>query len=102
MRTDPLDVDDFKSHYEDRADEISWARGTLPRSGVFLADGRYHVAPYHSLAARRLVDGGALLVASVSFDGLQMAALTGGGRGSHRSDVVAVEPRAAVHPPSRG
>jgi hypothetical protein len=78
MRSQLRDGDEFDSHYEDRVQAPVRARGTLPVAGVYLCAGRFEVAAPHTPAARRLVDAGALLVASVSFDGLQVAALTGG------------------------
>jgi hypothetical protein len=98
MRSPLRDKDEFDSHYEDRVQAPVRARGTLPLAGVYLAAGRYEVAAYHSPAERRLVDAGALLVASVSFDGLQVAALTGGAARDPRfADLVAVRAEAAVH-----
>ena len=74
----PRDRDEFDSHYEDRVHAPVRARGTLPAAGVYLAGGRFEVAAHHTPAERRLLDAGALLIASVSFDGLQVPALTGG------------------------
>jgi hypothetical protein len=103
MRSDLLDPDEFPSHYEDRADDLSWARGTLPASGVFLLHGRYAVAPCHGLAERRLREAGALCVAMVTFDGLGVAALTGGS--TDRGEVEVVPAREVVRhadpPPGR-
>ena len=103
MRSDLLDPDEFPSHYEDRADEISWAKGTLPVSGVFLLHGRYVVAPCHGAAERRLRQAGALCVAMVTFDGMAVAALTGGSAG--RGDVAPLPAHQAVRdadpPPAR-
>ena len=101
MRSDLLDPDEFPSHYEDRADDISWAKGTLPVAGVFLLHGSYVVAPCHGAAERRLRDAGALCVAMVTFDGLSVAALTGGSTG--RGGVDRVRAREVVRqadPPS--
>ena len=72
------DGDEFDSHYEDRVQAPVRARGTLPAAGVYLCAGRFEVAAHHSPAERRLRELGALLVASVSFDGLQVPAMTGG------------------------
>ncbi|HEX8317302.1 hypothetical protein [Longimicrobium sp.] len=103
MRSDLLDPDEFPSHYEDRADDISWAKGTLPVSGVFLLHGSYVVAPYHGPAERRLREAGALCVAMVTFDGLAVAALTGGSAGRGDVDVVRAREvaRHADPPPGR-
>jgi hypothetical protein len=103
MRSDLLDPDEFPSHYEVRADDLSWAKGTLPVSGVFLLHGSYVVAPCHGAAERRLRDAGALCVAMVTFDGMSVAALTGGSTG--RGDVGRVRAREVVRradrPPGR-
>jgi hypothetical protein len=100
MRSDLLEPEEFPSHYEDRADELSWARGTLPASGVFLLHGRYVVAPCYSVAERRLREAGALCVAMVTFDGAAVAALTGGSAGRGAVDVVcAREVARHAHPP---
>jgi hypothetical protein len=88
------DKDEFESHYEDRVQAPVRARGTLPAAGVYLAGGRYQVAAHHSPAERRLLDAGALLVANVTFDGLQVPALTGGAaRGARLAQLVAVSAR---------
>jgi hypothetical protein len=97
MRSQLRDGDEFDSHYEDRVHAPVRARGTLPAAGVYLCAGRYEVAAYHSAAERRLRDLGALLIASVSFDGLQVPALTGGAaRDLRLADLVAVSPHAAA------
>jgi hypothetical protein len=88
------DKDEFDSHYEDRVQAPVRARGTLPAAGVYLASGRFEVAAHHSAAERRLLDNGALLVASVSFDGLQVPALTGGAaRDGRLAELVRVSAR---------
>lgn len=97
MRSPLRDKDEFDSHYEERVQAPVRARGTLPVAGVYLAAGRYEVAAYHSPAQRRLVEAGALLVASVSFDGLQVAALTGGAARDPRfADLVSVPAEAVA------
>jgi hypothetical protein len=91
------DKDEFDSHYEDRVQAPVRARGTLPTAGVYLAGGRYEVAALHSQAERRLLDGGALLIASVTFDGLQVPAITGGAaRGARLAELVKVSARAVA------
>jgi hypothetical protein len=91
------DKDEFDSHYEDRVQAPVRARGTLPAAGVYLAGGRFEVAVPHSAAERRLLDAGALLIASVTFDGLQVAALTGGAaRGTSLAELLPVSARAVV------
>lgn len=95
MRSPLRDKDEFDSHYEDRVQAPVRARGTLPVAGLYLAGGRYEVAAHHSTAERRLLDAGALLIASVSFDGLQVAALTGGAARDVRfAELVPVSARA--------
>lgn len=96
--TSPRDKDEFDSHYEDRVQAPVRVRGSLPAAGVYLvAGGRYEVAVPHTPAERRLLDAGALLVASVSFDGLQVAALTGGAaRDVRLAELVPVSPRAVA------
>lgn len=97
MRSDLLDLDEFDSHYEDRADDLSWARGTLPVSAVYLLRGQYVVAPCHGAAERRLRAAGALCVAMVTFDGAAVASLTGGSAG--RGEIAPVRAARAADPP---
>jgi hypothetical protein len=97
MRSPLRDKDEFDSHYEDRVQAPVRARGTLPVAGLYLSGGRYEVAAHHSTAERRLLDAGALLIASVSFDGLQVAALTGGAARDVRfAELVPVSARAVA------
>jgi hypothetical protein len=97
MRSPLRDKDEFDSHYEERVQAPVRARGTPPAAGVYLWGGRFEVAAHHSPAARRLLDAGALLIASVSFDGLQVAALTGGtARDARLADLVPVRAAAAA------
>lgn len=97
MRSQLRDGDEFDSHYEDRVHAPVRARGTLPVAGVYLCAGRFEVAAPHTPAERRLVEMGALLVARVSFDGLQVPAATGGtARGARLADLVPVAPRHAA------
>ena len=97
MRSQLRDGDEFDSHYEDRVHAPVRARGTLPAAGVYLCAGRFEVAAPHTPAERRLLDAGALLVASVSFDGLQVPAMTGGAvRDVRLADLVPVPPREAA------
>jgi len=91
MRSPLRDKDEFDSHYEDRVQAPVRARGTLPAAGVYLAGGRYEVAAHNGAAERRLLDAGALLIASITFDGLQVPALTGGAaRDARLAELVAV------------
>jgi sorbitol-specific phosphotransferase system component IIA len=57
------------SFYEERRITPKWRRDTLPSAGIWLAEGRYHVAVYGSAAQARLEELGAILVAGVAFDG---------------------------------
>ena len=57
------------SFYEERRITPKWRQGMLPNAGIWLADGRYHVAVHGTPAQERLVEHGALLVAGVVFDG---------------------------------
>jgi hypothetical protein len=57
------------SHYEERRITPRWRQGVLPRAGIWLGGGGYHVAVYGSEAEERLRDAGALLIASLVFDG---------------------------------
>lgn len=56
------------SFYEERRIAIRWRQNTLPRAGIWLADGGYEVAVYGSAAEARLQERGAILVAGVVFD----------------------------------
>ncbi|HEX6041865.1 hypothetical protein [Longimicrobium sp.] len=103
MRSQLHDRDEFDSHYEDRVHAPVRARGTLPAAGVYLCGGRFEVAARHSPAEARLRERGALLVASVSFDGLQVPALTGGAaRDLRLADVVTASLRDAALDPEPG
>jgi hypothetical protein len=94
--------DEPGSHYEERVRVPVRVRGVIPPAGIYLIAGRYELATHHSEAERLLREAGALHVASVTFDGRQAAALTGGGAGDPRfADLVAVSPHVAarsVHP----
>jgi hypothetical protein len=57
------------SFYEERRITPKWRQGVLPRAGIWLAGGGYHVAVYGSDAEHRLREHGAILVASLVFDG---------------------------------
>ncbi|HWK88911.1 MAG TPA: hypothetical protein VNP72_02925 [Longimicrobium sp.] len=86
----PSSVTPENSHYEDRTRSVAWRRGSLPPAGLYLVDGRLHMAARESVAEQRLLAGGALLVANARFDGAQVPALTGGtlARGTHPAEVV--------------
>jgi hypothetical protein len=94
MRSEPLEGEEFPSHYEDRVRAARPSRGTLPPCGVYLMDGLCHVAPRGGEAERRLRSAGALLVAGVTFDGRSVPALTGGG--ARLSDVIPIPARHAA------
>lgn len=97
MKSKLRDRDEFDSAYESRVRAPVRVRGVMPPAGVYLHAGRYEVAPHHSEAERRLREAGALHVATVTFDGRPVAALTGGGAGNLRfSEVVPVSPHAAA------
>jgi hypothetical protein len=97
MKSKLRDRDEFDSHYEDRVRAPARMRGPMPPAGVYLYAGRYEVAPHHSEAERRLREAGALHVATVTFDGLPIAAVSGGGARDLRfADLVAVSAHDAV------
>lgn len=56
------------SKYEYRTEEIRRSRLIGQPSGVWLLDGRWHLAAYHTAAAEWLREAGALHVATVRFD----------------------------------
>jgi len=90
---DLRDGDEPGSHYEERLRVPVRARGVIPPAGVYLHAGRYELATHHSEAERRLRQAGALHVATVTFDGRPVAAVTGGGAGDLRfADLVAIPP----------
>lgn len=82
MRERLREGDEFESHYESRVRAPVRQRGKLPPVGVFLADGRWRVAPLESAAERALRAAGALLVAQVRFDGAAVPSASGGGAGA--------------------
>jgi hypothetical protein len=91
MKSKLRERDEFDSHYEERVRAPVRVRGPMPPAGVYLYAGRYEVAPHRSEAEHRLREAGALHVATVTFDGLPVAALTGGGSRDLRfADLVAV------------
>lgn len=55
-------------HLEAAFADSSWISSVELGAGIFLLDGRTHLAGHSSPAARSLVARGALLVASVRFD----------------------------------
>jgi hypothetical protein len=56
------------SFYEERRVTIRWRQSTLPRAGIWLAEGRYQVVMHGGSAEARLREQGALFIASVAFD----------------------------------
>src|SRR5687767_11919394 len=92
MRSKLLDREEFDSHYEYRTRRAERARGVLPAAGIFLLDGRLHVAELHAAAERALRAAGALLVVGLRFDGSLSAAVSGGLAGAlDPGELVAVE-----------
>lgn len=61
MKPDPIEQEDRSAAYAEE-------RGVGARADVFLLAGRYHVAHPRSRAERRLVDLGALRVATLVFE----------------------------------
>jgi hypothetical protein len=57
------------SYYEERRITPRLRSGVLPSAGIWLLDGGYHVEVYGGAAQARLQQAGAILVASVVFDG---------------------------------
>ncbi|HSU15910.1 hypothetical protein [Longimicrobium sp.] len=57
------------SFYEERRITPKWRHGVLPKAGIWLAGGGYHVAVHGSEAEERLREDGALLIATLVFDG---------------------------------
>jgi hypothetical protein len=55
--------------WEQIVDEHAREPGIGAPAGIFLLAGEYHVAAYTSRAEERLVERGALLIATVHFDG---------------------------------
>lgn len=74
MKHDPTEQQDQSAYYAEE-------RGVGARAGVFLLEGRYHVANHRSGAERRLLDGGALLVATLVFEPAEARRAVSGGAG---------------------
>jgi hypothetical protein len=55
--------------FQDPHSAFDTAQGVAPRAGIFLLEGRYHVAAPLTSAERRLLELGAIAVATVRFDG---------------------------------
>lgn len=72
MKQDPIEQQDRSADYADE-------RGVGSSAGVYLLDGRYHVAGPRSRAERRLLDGGALRVATLVFEPLEARRAVSGG-----------------------
>jgi hypothetical protein len=60
---------DRKLPWEQIVDEHAREPGLGAPAGIFLLAGEYHVAAYTSRAEARLVERGALLIATIRFDG---------------------------------
>ena len=56
------------TRHEDQVVSFAWTGGCGGGAGVFLLEGRCHVAAHRSHAERQLVERGALLVATLRFD----------------------------------
>jgi hypothetical protein len=74
MKHDPTEQQDLSAAYADE-------RGVGARAGVFLLEGRFHVASHHSRAERRLLEGGAMLVATLVFEPAEARRAVSGGSG---------------------
>lgn len=74
MKHDPTEQQDGSAYYAEE-------RGVGASAGVFLLEGRYHVANHRSRAERRLLDGGALLVATLVFEPAEARRAVSGGAG---------------------
>jgi hypothetical protein len=68
-----------RTEHQDRSASYAEERGVGARAGVFLLDGRYHVANHASRAERRLTEMGALRVATLVFDAGQARREVSGG-----------------------
>jgi|GEM_PF-3913934 len=89
-----LSRDEKKAHvwiHEDHDSPLAREEGAGLRAGIFLLEGRYHVAAHSSPFGRRLVERGALHVANLVVDPTpaEQAALSGG---------ACLEPKAQVAP----
>lgn len=64
---------------QDRSAAYAHERGVGARAGVYLLDGRYHVAHPRSRTEGRLLDQGALRVATLVFDPAEARRAVSGG-----------------------
>jgi hypothetical protein len=88
--------------YEDR-DALIHEQRVEPRAGLFLLAGTFHVANYASRAEARLRERGALLVATVTFDGSAADQPSADAAGPRLADLAPVPARAyARQPPPPG
>lgn len=72
MKHDPTEQQDQSAAYADE-------RGVGASAGVFLLDGRYHVANHRSRAERRLRELGAMLIATLAFQPAEARRAVSGG-----------------------
>ncbi len=89
-----------RAEFEDRSAFYAEERGVAPLAGVFLLEGRFHVANHGGRAERALLDRGALLVATLAFDPGDARRRVSGGASrppsARSSGVLRVDPREAV------
>lgn len=84
--------------HEDR-DSLIHEQRVDPRAGIFLLAGVFHVANFASRAEARLREGGALLVATVTFDGSTTDRPVAGADGPRLADLLPVPPREVTRQP---
>ena len=58
---------DRSAKYEFPIDDVAYREKADAPAGIYLLDGRWHLAAHDSLAESRLIDAGALLVATLTF-----------------------------------
>lgn len=85
----------IKLEYEDQSSALVWAEGVGGRAGIFLLDGRCHVATERSPAERRLRESGAIHVATLTFDGSHADRRGGAASEDLRLDPIAPREAAA-------
>jgi hypothetical protein len=84
------------SKYELPVAGSSWISSVELGAGIYFLDGRTHLAGHSSPAERALVERGALLVASIRFDGNAQESY----RDAHRVRVLAAGEAVGVFRPS--
>lgn len=65
---DELEREYEKPEFEQPVDDINWTTGVGQPAGMYWMEGRTVMAAHDSPAERRLVDAGAILVATLRFD----------------------------------